>query len=260
MAARLHVSPATISAIENGKTGLSVQRLQAIARTLGIGVGGLLTAHAGAEPQHNGAAPEQDWRSFPDLRLDPVLGAAVEAFVETGYHGTSMRMLAERAGISVPGIYHHYRDKQELLTRMLEISVAELHWRVAAARAHTLDPLDEIACIVEALALYHTHRRQIAFIGASEMRSLNEPNRRRIAAERTRLQHILDGAIERARLHGRIAVDDPRAAGRAISTMCTSLSQWFRPEGPDTPERVARTYADFALSMLGAAVPTGVPA
>jgi AcrR family transcriptional regulator len=126
-------------------------------------------------------SPVADWRSFPPLDLDPPLAAAIDAFVETGYHGSSMRDIAKRAGLSVPGVYHYYAEKPHLLVRALEITMDELHRRVDAARAEAVDGASEVRLIVEALALFHTHRRKLAFIGASEMRSLTPANRDRIA-------------------------------------------------------------------------------
>ncbi|MFD4183721.1 TetR/AcrR family transcriptional regulator, partial [Rhodococcus sp. NPDC058514] len=132
-----------------------------------------------------------EWRAFPALRIDPVLAAAIDSFVETGYHGATMRSLAGRAGMSVPGVYHHYRDKQELLVRALDLTMDELHWRVRAARDEGATAIARVALIVEALALFHTHRRELAFIGASEMRSLEPANRARISASRNQVQYLL---------------------------------------------------------------------
>jgi AcrR family transcriptional regulator len=161
-----------------------------------------------------------------------------------------MRALAQGSGLSVPGIYHHYRDKQDLLVQILDLTMTELHWRVAYARRQAPTSVDEVAAIVEALALFHTHHRKLAFIGASEMRSLTGSNLRRITDSRTRLEHIVDGAIDRALADGYLHTPQPRAAGRPIATMCTSLPQWFRVGGPFTPVEIARTYVQFALSIL----------
>ncbi|MFI6225446.1 hypothetical protein ACIBEH_33210 [Nocardia salmonicida] len=35
--------------------------------------------------------------------------------------------------------------------------------------------------------------------------------------------------------------------------MCTTLPQWFRLDGPSSPEQIATAYADFALGLLGLA-------
>ncbi|TSD97266.1 TetR family transcriptional regulator [Skermania sp. ID1734] len=257
-AARLGVSPATLSAIENGKTGASITRLRAVAAALDTTVPALIGEHqSGPSPRARhradadlGTEPPHHWREFPTLRIDPVLAAAIDAFVETGYHGATMRSIAQRAGMSVPGVYHHYRDKQQLLVRALDLTMSELHWRVRAARRDGTTPIARVALMVEALALYHTHRRKLAFIGASEMRSLTPGNRRRIAKSRSEIQHLLDHDIDAAIARGDLTTDHARIAGRAIATMCTSLPQWFRIDGPVTPEQIAAQYADFALNLL----------
>ncbi|WP_067968627.1 TetR family transcriptional regulator [Mycolicibacter icosiumassiliensis] len=260
LAQSLRVSPATVSAIENGKTGISVSRLQECAEALGVTPAQILAGTvpaAATRPTHaraEAAEPGQrDWRRFPPLALDGVLAAAIDAFVETGYHGSSMRDISARAGMSVPGIYHHYPDKQTLLVAILDLTMSELHWRVAAARADAATGLQEVRLVVEALALFHTHRQKLAFIGASEMRSLTAMNRQRIADSRNQLQHTLDAAIDRAARESDVEVADVldrRIAGRAITTMCTSLPQWFNADGPATPEETARSYADFAVALL----------
>lgn len=258
LAERLQVSVGTISAIENGKTSVSTRRLRDLADAFGIEASALLEpARPRANSAFNDGEPENpsdtgNWRELRELNLDSVLSAAIDSFVDTGYHGTSMRMLADRARLSVPGIYHHYRDKQELLVQILTLTMSELHWRVSAAQQEAPDPLTEIANIVEALALFHTHHRKLAFIGASEMRSLTGDNRRLIAGERTRLQHILDDAINRATSAGFIDPINAATSGRAIATMCTSLPQWFNPDGPETPERIAANYVHYALALLRA--------
>ena len=40
--------------------------------------------------------------------------AAVNLFMEHGYHATSMRQIAERAGLALGGIYNHFYSKEEI--------------------------------------------------------------------------------------------------------------------------------------------------
>jgi AcrR family transcriptional regulator len=40
--------------------------------------------------------------------------AAIELFMENGYHATSMRQIAEHAGLALGGIYNHFASKEEL--------------------------------------------------------------------------------------------------------------------------------------------------
>ncbi|WP_280464135.1 TetR family transcriptional regulator [Nocardia carnea] len=263
-AQRLEISPATLSAVENDKTGISIPRLRALAAVLGTTMAWLVGEQESPAPDGTprpsgrretmtepDAEPDNDWRKFPPLDIDPVLAAAISSFVETGYHGATMRSIARRAGMSVPGVYHHYRDKQQLLVRALDLTMDELHWRVRAARREADTGRARVSHVVEALALFHTHRRELAFIGASEMRSLTQDNRQRITHSRNELQYILDEDIDTALNEENLTATRARVAGRAITTMCTSLPQWFRLEGPATPEQIAAEYAGFALDLLG---------
>ncbi|GAA2149064.1 hypothetical protein GCM10009844_28300 [Nocardioides koreensis] len=259
LASRLEVSAATVSALENDRTGISVDRMRRIAEVLDVPVAALV---AGAAPvvahpapaipaEPTVATPTGHWRDFAPLPIDGVLAGAIRAFVAIGYHGASMRSIAELANMSVPGVYHHYPSKQDLLVRVFDLTMTDLIWRVEQARDEGTDPVSRVALFVEALALYHARRNDLAFIGASEMRSLEPASYRRIAQLRTYVQDLLDGQIAEAISAGGLSVSHPDDAGKAIATMCTSLAQWFHPDGPTTPEQIAREYSRFALGLLG---------
>lgn len=40
--------------------------------------------------------------------------AAIELFMEHGYHATSMRQIADQAGLALGGIYNHFASKEEI--------------------------------------------------------------------------------------------------------------------------------------------------
>ena len=56
-----------------------------------------------------------------------LLVAAVEAFAERGYHATTTRDIAGRAGMSPAALYIHYKTKEELLHRISRIGHAAGH-------------------------------------------------------------------------------------------------------------------------------------
>ena len=310
LAGLLEVSPATLSAVENGRTGISSARLVRVAEVLGVPVEHLLrppppdeppvgppspaptrppradlstavplevgpgpwrgttgpgATGAGADRSRRGVLSgdlrsDGDWRDFPPLVLDTSLAAALSAFSEFGYHGATMRVIAERAGLSVPGLYHHWAGKQELLVALLDLTMDDLTARIEAARTQaapaadpttTRGPRARFTSVVECLALFHTHRRELAFVGASEMRSLEPVARARLAGVRRDVQRTVDSEVVAGARDGVFGTDRPREAARAVVTMCTAMAQWFRAGGPDTAETVAQQYVDFALGLVG---------
>ena len=49
-----------------------------------------------------------------------LLQAAREEFAERGYDGTSIRQIAQRAGMSLSVLYHYYPGKTELLQAIVD--------------------------------------------------------------------------------------------------------------------------------------------
>jgi AcrR family transcriptional regulator len=48
-----------------------------------------------------------------------VIQAAHRLFIEQGYHGTSMRQIAEQAGLALGGIYNHFASKEDILAAVM---------------------------------------------------------------------------------------------------------------------------------------------
>jgi AcrR family transcriptional regulator len=55
-----------------------------------------------------------------ELTRELILEGAYQHFLRQGYHGTSMRQIAEEAGIALGGIYNHFSGKEEIFTAVLE--------------------------------------------------------------------------------------------------------------------------------------------
>jgi AcrR family transcriptional regulator/DNA-binding Xre family transcriptional regulator len=267
LAQHLDVSPATLSQIENDKTGLSVDRLNRIADALGVSPAEILEAdHTApttplAEPeplaQNLSDPPEhievcRRWREYGPLSLTPVVQAALEEILAVGYHGTSMRDISKRCGLSVPGIYNYFASKQEILMTIYQVTMDDLAQRTRGALAEGAgqDPVIAFKLLVENLALYHTHRRELGFIGTSEMRALTPENRRIIAEKRNWQQAVVDERVLAAVRVGFFRVRSPEDAARTVVSMCTALPTWWRPGGRMSPEEVANLYVEYALDLM----------
>jgi AcrR family transcriptional regulator len=68
-------------------------------------------------------------------RRKVLLGAALEAFSERGFHEVTLDEVAARAGVSKALIYEHFASKRELVRALLDTYVHELLGRLAEAIA-----------------------------------------------------------------------------------------------------------------------------
>ena len=63
-----------------------------------------------------------------------ILDAALELFSRGGYRGTSMREIADEAGVSTGNVYHQFPDKEALF-----ITLLDEYWQMLGAPDHPLN-------------------------------------------------------------------------------------------------------------------------
>jgi TetR/AcrR family transcriptional regulator, cholesterol catabolism regulator len=261
MAKRLDVSPATLSALENGRTPVSVRRMFAVSEVLDISVAQLFEEHVDLAPtvlaQPLAGTGTGQWRDYAPLPLDPILDAALACISAKGYHGCSIRDIAEAAGLSVPALYHHHANKQAMLFTLMEQTMSDLIDRMIGARNDGGDcPATRFALLVECLVLYHTYRRESSFVCGSEMRSLEPGSRDHIVSKRTAVQRLVDVEVETAVAAGVFATHQPKEAARAVVTMCMSVANWYRPDGLAGPAEIAQSYTQFSMDIVRGTLPS----
>ncbi|MFC4469825.1 TetR/AcrR family transcriptional regulator [Streptomyces xiangluensis] len=217
-----------------------------------------MAAKVPGEPGGNAAsdpaAQVHDWRVFAQLDLPPILAAALEEFREHGYHGTSVRDVARRAGITVPMIYYHFDNKQGLLVALLEGAMGEVLQRARLADAEADGRvLERFANVIECVVLHMTHRVATAGLD-SELRYLEPANRKKYAALRKELEDLFLEIVEEGVTQGLFEVDRAPDTTRALLGMCQAVTGWFHADGPLPPEEIADRYVAISLRTVGARV------
>lgn len=194
-----------------------------------------------------------NWREFGPDELTPPLRAALAVFARHGYHGASIRTIAESAGLSVPGLYHHYRSKQAILAAVVEAAMSEMLAHTAAAAEDAGEsPVARFDNVVECLARFHMARRDHAVVASTEMRSMNPDVREHHVSQRDAQQSMLEEVISAGVQSGDFSCRHPEDAARAIASLCVSIASWYRPDGPLSDDDVVARHLEFARGMVGA--------
>lgn len=185
-----------------------------------------------------------------------VLDAAEQLFAKRGYEPTSMAEVAERAGIGVGTLYHHFPDKRALLLALID------DWgdRELAAGRSRLAPLREApegvrAAIAKALA---RSSRELGREGGLRLVLLELAERDDDV--RARLARIDQVAVERlgeflaaAKARGRIRAEvDPHAAAfvvtRALQAAATEV--FVRGISEPAPLQILEALTDMICRYL----------
>lgn len=194
----------------------------------------------------------------PEVAADEVIvEAAIEAMFENGYHGTSVREIADRAGMSVANVYYYFPSKHDLLFRFMEGSAEQLLGQLEAMLADAeADPRARLAEAVRLFVQRHTIRQAAAFVAATELRALEPEARKVVIDRRNAIEALFRQVVREGAEAGEFHVDDVAMAVRAILDMASSVSSWYRPDGSLGGDEIADRYVGFALAIVGAARPT----
>ncbi|MBI2742180.1 MAG: TetR/AcrR family transcriptional regulator [Rhodospirillales bacterium] len=101
-------------------------------------------------------------------RREEILQAAKRLFLEQGYESTTIRRIADRVGISAPALYLYFKDKDELLLALCDLTFAHLMEAVDEIEKTVSDPLERVRRFGEAyvrFGLSHPDEYRLVFMG-----------------------------------------------------------------------------------------------
>ena len=188
-------------------------------------------------------------RGRPGYDRQGVLEVAVRAFNEYGYDATSMGTLATRLGLSKSAIYHHFPSKEQLLDAALDEALGGLEGVLTEAGATTGRAADRLIYVLDRAV--HVLVERLPNVTLLLRLRGNTPVERAALERRREFDRAITGLVTAARDAGELRDDiDPRIAERLLFGMINSIVEWYRPEGPEDAERLARDVVSVATDGL----------
>ncbi|MFF2509848.1 TetR/AcrR family transcriptional regulator [Streptomyces sp. NPDC058086] len=194
----------------------------------------------------------QPWAEVTPDAARRLLVAAVEAFAERGYHATTTRDIAGRAGMSPAALYIHYKTKEELLHRISRIGHDKALDIVRGAAQGGGSAAERLTDAVRSFVRWHAGQHTTARVVQYELEALGTEARAEIVALRRQTDAAVRGIIEDGVAAGDFDVPDVPGTTLAVLSLCIDVARWFNVNGPRTPDEVGTLYADLVLRMVGA--------
>lgn len=188
-------------------------------------------------------------RGRPGYDQRGVLEVAVAVFNEHGYDASSIGMLAERLGLSKSAIYHHVASKDELLNLALgeALDALEAVLRQPGATAGTA--VERLAHVLHGAVAVLVDK--LPYVTLLLRVRGNTPVERAALLRRRAFDHEVAELVVAARDEGALRADlDPGVATRLLFGMINSVVEWYRPDGPETADRIADDILSLALDGL----------
>ena len=184
-------------------------------------------------------------------RREALIHAAVDVFLEKGFHGCSARDIADRAGMTQGSLYNYVKSKEDILYLVLDQAVGHYYADVERAIASTDHPGERLIRAISATVTSMYERRQNILIVYRESHSLDRVSRKAILARADTFVSLLKRVITDANAAGYARVADIDLAATTVTYIPTifALRAWRMR---DSPKDATLVYIrDFILGGLG---------
>lgn len=186
-------------------------------------------------------------------RRDEILAIAAELFAERGFAATTVREIADAAGILSGSLYHHFDSKESMVDELVHGLLdhqTDAYRRIVATGD---DPEQMLRALVrEAFAAIATDRATVAVMVNEWNLFVTFPRFAYLRDVEEETELIWAGVLERGAETGAFRAElDSRMLYRMMRDAIWVSVRWYRPDGPAGPEQLADAYVDVLLRGIG---------
>jgi len=181
-------------------------------------------------------------------RRAEIIDATVAVFAESGFHGGTIRDIAERVGISQAGLLHHFAGKEALLEAVLTHRDELARDRLGPEMPTGLALLEGF---VDLMTYNATTPGLVALYAvlSGEGTAPEHPGHLYFRDRYSWVQELLEQAVLEGRRRGELRADvDPTTVARTVIALCDGLQLlWLYGDGSFDMAGPVRSYLDTLL-------------
>jgi TetR/AcrR family transcriptional regulator, cholesterol catabolism regulator len=191
-----------------------------------------------------------------DQKLEFILRTAARIFAEKSYHSTSMRDISRATNVSLAGLYHYCRSKEELLFLIQDNCFGRVLERLEAQLQQVDDPVAKLSIFIENhLSFFAANMAEMKVL-SHEAESLRGDLHAHVSTRKdnyTRLaRRILQEVQESAKKQQPV---DLTVATYALFGMMNWIYNWYDPQGKlkvhDLAQHLTQLFLDgFSPGLL----------
>ncbi|MER5614470.1 TetR/AcrR family transcriptional regulator [Streptomyces sp. NPDC002215] len=187
----------------------------------------------------------------PERRRE-LLATAAEVFAAQGYNATTVRKIADAAGMLAGSLYYHFDSKESMLDEILSTFLAELWEGYDTVLAARLAPRQTIeALVTESFREIDRHRAAVAIYQKEARHLATQPRFQYLADSQQKFEKAWLGTLERGVADHSFRADlDIRLTYRFVRDTVWVAASWYRPGGLHSPEEIARQYLSMVLDGI----------
>ena len=179
-----------------------------------------------------------------------LLEAAADAFAAKGFHATTTRDIASRAGLSPAGVYVHFASKEDLLFQLSREGHEAARDLLVTAAGAAASPTEALRSIMRVFSQWHAEHFRVARIVQYEFQNLTPEHREAVLGLRKEIDGVVRDVLTQGVAAEEFTVTDVRDTALALLSMAVDVARWYDPEIKRTPEAIGLTYGELGLRLV----------
>jgi AcrR family transcriptional regulator len=177
-------------------------------------------------------------------RQAELLQIAADLFAERGYVATTVRDIAEAAGILSGSLYHHFDSKESMIDAILSTFINKTLAAYDEVVAQGRSPKETFEQLVHVSLGSMVSDRSAILIYQNESRFLAQEQRFSYLRDAHRkFERIWTRVLERGIEEGEFRPNiDPKLIYRLVRDTVWTAPRWWRPGGSMKPDRIIEQY------------------
>lgn len=172
-------------------------------------------------------APKQD---AVKRKKNLLLKKAAQLFLEYGFHGTSLRKIAELAGMRTPALYYYFKNKGEILSQLQETGAQRFRENVIEAIDRAADPEEKIRTLMSRVVTMLINDEEMPLLMVQDFSS-HKPNIAKKKRDKEFVYLIRTMLQELAENKGIKEPVDPTVATYCLISITSWICRWYNPRG-----------------------------
>ncbi len=175
---------------------------------------------------------------------------ACRLFRERGFHGTSVRDIAEAIGIQGGSLYSHVEKKDDLLWEIVNHAADRFFAALTPIVSSGLGVMQKFRKAIIAHVEVLTGDLNAAAVYTVEWRHLSPERQREITKRRDEYEAMFRSLVTAAIRDGFLSPPDSASASLFILSSLNHIFTWYRPGGRLSAEEVGAMMADYIIDGM----------
>jgi AcrR family transcriptional regulator len=177
-------------------------------------------------------------------KRDTILQAATRLFAGKGFERTSVRKIAEEVDLSVPGMFHYFPSKEDILNEIMIGFMDEGYARLEEIYNSDLGPVEKLEEVCKCYVEYYAGHKDQLTILVSEGKSL-APEHQQIFVDKQRVYvEALTRLFSDLAKEGLLKSIDPSVLAFIFFGMVHWTYSWYNPRGKIGPEVLGSIFSE----------------